>query len=64
MCPGQSLTLAGLFWADEALLFFSHSTPAAFLVFGLVAAAVRRTLQQALALHAVPHAVPKVDQEA
>lgn len=67
MCPGQSLTLAGLFWTDETLLFLSHSTPAAFLVFGLAAAAaaaVRGTLQQALALHAVPHAVPKVDQEA
>lgn len=60
---GQSLTPTGLFWADETLLFFSHSTAAAFLVFGLAAAA-RRTLQQALTLHAVPHAVPKVDQEA
>lgn len=65
---GQSLTPTGLFWADEALLLFSHSTAAAaFLVFGLAAAAAaaaRGTLQQALTLHAVPHAVPKVDQEA
>lgn len=62
---GQSLTPTGLFWADKTLLFFSHSAAAAFLVFGLAAAAAaRRTLQQALTLHAVPHAVPKVDQEA
>lgn len=60
---GQSLTPAGLFRADETLLFFSHTTAAAFLVFGL-AAAVGRMLQQALALHAVPHAITKVDQEA
>lgn len=65
---GQSLTPTGLFWTDETLLFFAHSAAAAaaaapFLVFGL-AAAVGRTLQQALALHAVPHAVTKVDQEA
>lgn len=65
---GQSLTPTGLFWTDETLLFLSHSTAAAFLVFWLAAAAdaaaVRRSLQQALTLHAVPHAVAKVDQKA
>lgn len=59
---GQSLTPAGLFWTDETLLCVSHSAAAA--AAALLTFAVRRTLQQALALHAVPHAVTKVDQEA
>lgn len=68
----KTLTLTGLLWADETLLVLSHCVhanlllPAALLFLGAAAAAAAdlRTLELALALHTVPHAVAKVDQEA
>lgn len=61
----QLLTLAGLFWADERLLFLSFCIHIVTLL--LVAPGVflcRATLKLALTLYTVPHAIPKVDQEA
>lgn len=60
--------LARLFWADEMFLVFSRSIHAnLFLLAGLAlflgAAALQRTLKLALALHTVPYAVAKVDEE-
>lgn len=66
----KTLTLTGFLWADEALLVLSYCAhanlllTAGLLFLRAVAAAVPKTLELALALHTVPHAVAKVDQEA
>lgn len=60
----RPLTLAGLFWADERLLFLSLCVCAIPLLLAAPGVCLRfATLDLALALHTVPHAVAKVDQE-
>lgn len=59
--PTVSLELTGLLWADESFLVLCLCVGRRLL--GL-AALLLLLLAAALALHAVPHAVTKVDEEA
>lgn len=63
----QPLTLAGLFWADERLLFLSfciHIVTLLLVAPGVFLCRATLKLELALTLYTVPHAIPKVDQEA